>query len=217
MALAYVVIYALSCATKHSPNYNVLMVGRLLGGTATSILFSVFESWVVAEHRRVLQNRAVCSWSKLSSHSGARRREGCFGGTFVGDGRLASLSTGSDVIAGSGASTTASSEMSSPRRSSTATVWWQSCLASPPPSWWRQWTSERWHRLTWPPWCFSRGGASLRYREWRHGRLFWRGLRVYNPGWCTGPVTHQLHGTAAPPPTPELAPDAGGRRTTATA
>lgn len=49
-ALGYVVTYSLSCCTKHSPNYWVLMVGRVLGGIATSLLYSAFESWLVAEH-----------------------------------------------------------------------------------------------------------------------------------------------------------------------
>lgn len=49
-AMLYVVLYILSCLTKHSPDYNVLMLGRLLGGIATSLLFSAFESWIVAEH-----------------------------------------------------------------------------------------------------------------------------------------------------------------------
>jgi MFS family permease len=49
-SLVYCVTYILSCFTKHSPNYWVLMVGRLLGGIATSLLFSAFESWLVAEH-----------------------------------------------------------------------------------------------------------------------------------------------------------------------
>ena len=42
--------YAASCATKHSPRYNVLLIGRLLGGVSTSLLFSVFEAWAVAAH-----------------------------------------------------------------------------------------------------------------------------------------------------------------------
>jgi len=46
----YVITYSLSCVTKHSPAYHVLMVGRVLGGIATSLLFSAFESWLVAEH-----------------------------------------------------------------------------------------------------------------------------------------------------------------------
>jgi hypothetical protein len=49
-ALLYVATYALSCATKHSSSYDVLLVGRLLGGVSTSLLFSVFEAWAVAAH-----------------------------------------------------------------------------------------------------------------------------------------------------------------------
>ncbi|CAN6461969.1 unnamed protein product [Victoria cruziana] len=48
--ITYCITYILSCITKHSPQYKVLMVGRILGGIATSLLFSAFESWLVAEH-----------------------------------------------------------------------------------------------------------------------------------------------------------------------
>ena len=51
-SLLYVVTYALSCATKHSPAFAVLLLGRVLGGVATSLLFSAFEAWLVAEHFR---------------------------------------------------------------------------------------------------------------------------------------------------------------------
>lgn len=50
--MVFVVTYALSCATKHSPDYWILMIGRILGGVATSILFSAFESWLVYEHNK---------------------------------------------------------------------------------------------------------------------------------------------------------------------
>ena len=36
--------------TKHVNSYSVLMLGRLLGGVATSLLFSVFDSWMINEH-----------------------------------------------------------------------------------------------------------------------------------------------------------------------
>ncbi|GMH42407.1 hypothetical protein BSKO_10326 [Bryopsis sp. KO-2023] len=49
-ALTYCLTYILSCVTKHWSNYSVLMVGRVFGGIATSLLFSAFESWLVAEH-----------------------------------------------------------------------------------------------------------------------------------------------------------------------
>ncbi|XP_052187373.1 uncharacterized protein LOC127798097 [Diospyros lotus] len=48
--VTYCITYILSCITKHSPVYKVLMLGRVLGGIATSLLFSAFESWLVAEH-----------------------------------------------------------------------------------------------------------------------------------------------------------------------
>lgn len=49
-SLLYCATYMLSCATKHSGNFWMLFLGRLLGGVAYSILFSAFESWMVAEH-----------------------------------------------------------------------------------------------------------------------------------------------------------------------
>ena len=48
--LLYGITYTLSCMTKHFPNFSILMVGRLLGGISTSILWSSFESWMVSEH-----------------------------------------------------------------------------------------------------------------------------------------------------------------------
>lgn len=48
--MLYGVTYALSCFTKHFNNFSVLMLGRLLGGISTSILWSAFESWMVSEH-----------------------------------------------------------------------------------------------------------------------------------------------------------------------
>ncbi|KAI4330973.1 hypothetical protein MLD38_029209 [Melastoma candidum] len=50
--VTYCITYILSCITKHSPQYKFLMLGRVLGGIATSLLFSAFESWLVAEHNK---------------------------------------------------------------------------------------------------------------------------------------------------------------------
>lgn len=49
--LLYCLVYSLSCLTKNSPNYHHLMVGRVLGGLATSILFASFESWCITAYR----------------------------------------------------------------------------------------------------------------------------------------------------------------------
>lgn len=46
----FAIIYALSCLTKHFKDFKVLMLGRLLGGVATSLLFSVFDSWLIKSH-----------------------------------------------------------------------------------------------------------------------------------------------------------------------
>ena len=48
--LLYIVTYIASCLTKHVNSYSVLMLGRLLGGVATSLLFSVFDAWMINEH-----------------------------------------------------------------------------------------------------------------------------------------------------------------------
>ncbi|KAJ3148636.1 Molybdate-anion transporter [Geranomyces michiganensis] len=65
--LVFCAIYSLSCLTKLSPNFTVLLFGRLLGGISTSLLFSVFEAWMVSEHhsrgfREVLLSDTF-SWS----------------------------------------------------------------------------------------------------------------------------------------------------------
>mmetsp|Transcript_52132 Transcript_52132/g.110794 ORF Transcript_52132/g.110794 Transcript_52132/m.110794 type:complete len:512 (+) Transcript_52132:124-1659(+) len=46
----FAAIYAASCMTKHFKSFAILMVGRLLGGIATSLLFSVFEAWLIGAH-----------------------------------------------------------------------------------------------------------------------------------------------------------------------
>lgn len=50
--LLYCGAYALSCMTKHFNIYAMLFIGRILGGIATSVLYSSFESWLVCEHAR---------------------------------------------------------------------------------------------------------------------------------------------------------------------
>ncbi|CAD7922599.1 unnamed protein product [Amoebophrya sp. A120] len=48
-ALYYCLLYGLGCATKHFANFYVLALGRVLAGIATSLLYSVFECWLVCE------------------------------------------------------------------------------------------------------------------------------------------------------------------------
>ncbi|GBG69212.1 hypothetical protein CBR_g3911 [Chara braunii] len=49
-SITYCITYILSCFTKHSSKYGWLLLGRVLGGISTSLLFSAFESWLVSEH-----------------------------------------------------------------------------------------------------------------------------------------------------------------------
>lgn len=49
-ALTYVAAYTIGCFTKHFNSFWVLFCGRVFCGIATSLLYSAFESWLVAEH-----------------------------------------------------------------------------------------------------------------------------------------------------------------------
>lgn len=51
MCLVFCVVYAASAFTKLVNSFAVLFFGRVLSGVATSLLFTSFESWMVAEHR----------------------------------------------------------------------------------------------------------------------------------------------------------------------
>ena len=49
------VTYTIGCFTKHWNVFWVLFTGRLFCGVATSLLYSAFESWLVAEHFKASQ------------------------------------------------------------------------------------------------------------------------------------------------------------------
>ncbi|XP_078621452.1 molybdate-anion transporter-like [Branchiostoma floridae x Branchiostoma japonicum] len=50
LCVCFAVVYSISCLTKLSRHYGVLILGRVLGGISTSLLFTAFESWYVYEH-----------------------------------------------------------------------------------------------------------------------------------------------------------------------
>lgn len=50
--ILYSITYIAACFTKMVPEYWTLMLGRFLSGVSTSLLFSVFESWMVCEHQK---------------------------------------------------------------------------------------------------------------------------------------------------------------------
>ncbi|TVY18763.1 Molybdate-anion transporter [Lachnellula arida] len=47
--LAFCVIYSLSCLTLLTNDLATLFLGRVLGGVSTTLMYSVFESWMVTE------------------------------------------------------------------------------------------------------------------------------------------------------------------------
>ncbi|CAJ0825050.1 3803_t:CDS:2 [Entrophospora sp. SA101] len=48
--LVFTLLYSLFCLIVRSPNFNILLIGRIISGISTSLLFSVFEAWMVSEH-----------------------------------------------------------------------------------------------------------------------------------------------------------------------
>ncbi|GAB6032735.1 Molybdate-anion transporter [Chamberlinius hualienensis] len=49
-SLIFCLIYMFCCLTKISSDFYWLALGRIMGGVATSLLFSTFESWYIYEH-----------------------------------------------------------------------------------------------------------------------------------------------------------------------
>jgi len=50
--IVYLVIEVVVNVFEHFNNFPLLLAGRVLGGVSTSLLFSAFETWMVAEHRK---------------------------------------------------------------------------------------------------------------------------------------------------------------------
>ncbi|VVC36952.1 Hypothetical protein CINCED_3A022475 [Cinara cedri] len=50
LCILYGLLYSGCCITKLYENYRLLLLGRLLGGISTSILYSAFDSWYINEH-----------------------------------------------------------------------------------------------------------------------------------------------------------------------
>jgi MFS family permease len=58
--LAYCVITALSLFSVLSDNVKVLFAGRVLGGLSTTLMYTVFEAWMVTEyHQRNLEHSGL--------------------------------------------------------------------------------------------------------------------------------------------------------------
>jgi len=61
--MLYFLLSILSCSTKRSNSYTILVFGRILGGIASSILMTSFESWMISAHEKMGFPR---SWLNLT-------------------------------------------------------------------------------------------------------------------------------------------------------
>ncbi|KAG4439332.1 hypothetical protein IFR05_005207 [Cadophora sp. M221] len=50
--LTFCVLYSLSCLSLLTDNLPILFIGRALGGMSTTLMYSVFESWMVTEFNK---------------------------------------------------------------------------------------------------------------------------------------------------------------------
>ena len=50
--IVYCVLEIIINCLEHSTNFTILLIGRVLGGISTNLLFSAFESWMTTEHRK---------------------------------------------------------------------------------------------------------------------------------------------------------------------
>lgn len=50
--IVYCVLEIIINTMEHSTDFTILIIGRILGGISTNLLFSAFESWMTTEHRR---------------------------------------------------------------------------------------------------------------------------------------------------------------------
>jgi MFS family permease len=65
--LAYCAVYSMSCLTVLSSNMSLLFLGRVLGGVSTTLLFTVFETWMITEYHRLGFGHSDSALSSLYS------------------------------------------------------------------------------------------------------------------------------------------------------
>lgn len=65
--LAYCIIYSMSCLSLLTDHIILLFLGRVLGGISGTLLYSVFESWMVTEFHAQLPDEPGSSLSAIFS------------------------------------------------------------------------------------------------------------------------------------------------------
>lgn len=63
----YCIMYILSCMTKHSHRFTLLLVGRIISEISVSLLFSASD-WVTKEHFKVKVYDLVCLFYRFGAN-----------------------------------------------------------------------------------------------------------------------------------------------------
>lgn len=63
--LAFCAIYSVSCLTTLLNDLVILFIGRMLGGIATTLMYTVFESWMVTEYHKRGLNKSSLTLSSM--------------------------------------------------------------------------------------------------------------------------------------------------------
>ena len=69
--IAYCILEVIINTLEHSTHFPTLLLGRVMGGISTNLLFSAFESWMTTEHHKRKFPEAWLSrtFSSVSLHS----------------------------------------------------------------------------------------------------------------------------------------------------
>lgn len=84
-AMIYCVLSALSCFLTIIPVTPLLFIGRALGGVSTSILFTVFDSWMVANFREGKLTENGCDLTRTYAATSVVNSSVAMLSSFVGD------------------------------------------------------------------------------------------------------------------------------------
>lgn len=65
--LVFCITYSISCLSLISNDIIVLFLGRVLGGVSTTLMYSVFESWMVTEYNNTFPDEPGATLSGIFS------------------------------------------------------------------------------------------------------------------------------------------------------
>ncbi|KAH7383469.1 hypothetical protein BKA64DRAFT_735687 [Cadophora sp. MPI-SDFR-AT-0126] len=65
--LVFCVLYSLSCLSVLTNKIAILVIGRVLGGASTTLMFGVFESWMVTEFNKIFPDEPGSTLSGIFS------------------------------------------------------------------------------------------------------------------------------------------------------